>query len=122
MNLFKEINRIFDEEEKIRSKIRRIINSIPQNPKIKQLPGKVLSFVIVSDRLQGNWTSEFHDFRMQKDILKEIVTHTPFTNLEVVFRTLIHKGSIRWRENICYIHPWVVGFLKKNLQDGLVKP
>ncbi len=100
---------------RIKREIKTKVASLPDNPRIKRLPGIERCFTISNKDLGNNWSPEYHDFREQYRFICDQITRVHFTKIIPFLKRIIEKGVIyetnttRTRHTF---HPDAIEYLK----------
>ena len=96
-----EVRQLRAELVKAARKMRRLvaalttkIEELPDNPRIKRLPGPASCFVMRASDLGNNWTPAHHDFQVQYRAIKAALQAVKPMRVMGRLRTIIRTGQI----------------------------
>jgi hypothetical protein len=103
----------------IKRKIRQKIQSLPDNPNIKRIPGTSNCFTMkISEILKdidSTLSPEYYDFKYQYKIISKKIKNVTITGIENIIKKWIKEGYIRDNEHRMKLHPQVIEYLKEIL-------
>lgn len=110
-----ELEDVIRQGERIKEAILDAIQTLPDNPQIKRLPGGN-AFIIQSSKLKENWSPEYHDFKRAYRLIADVLENGDIKTLPSRLEAIIKNGYIMYNQSQrLNLHPEVL----KNLATVL---
>jgi hypothetical protein len=111
--IFKELIEIPNTIERIKAAINDLINTLPDNPKIKRIEGKPNCFTIKFSDLNKMNLSPFHyDFKSQAELIIKIINESRAEFIMSNIKQIIDTGSIYYKGQRYKFNPMFCNNLK----------
>lgn len=97
IKLKESIENAVEKAKEALTSINTMIKALPDNPNITRLSSG--AFVASSQYIfrSGNWTPEYHDFKVQYEAVAAELTRVPVTDIHKKFVTILNEGFVMRR-------------------------
>jgi hypothetical protein len=94
----------------IRKAIADKILALPDNPDIQRHGERC--FTMSASNLKKSWSYEYHDFKLQYQMIATVMAEIPIENTIEWFREIIKTNTLKYKQTTVKLNPEVIKYIK----------